>query len=508
MTIDYRAPDDDTQAFLLAKYLPHGRLWNAKWTRGRVLGRLVFAFSKEIGRLFEIVEKFTLQELDPAKTRELILEWEQSVGIPDQCFGRPIDLATRRLRIQQKLANFDDPITRADFDAFMDSFQQVVEFVPGSADNAEKLGFGIPPYTTQELKEVRHTLAVRVESDAQVFPLPFPISFNNAGASLLQCLISRLAPAHINLAFFFNEDLGQPFVTPTTAAPIGTVARSSTVQSITTTQQNNLALPSVARGSTVNPLTVTEQSSLALPTVSRSGSVVQPITLANSIVQPSSIAGLELHLTATIPNTTTWVDQSSAGNSVTQATSARRPTVSTVNGNASLLFDGDVQATSDLMRDSSASITSPPGTIALAFTPTSVAAGLADIVKFREGFNEIFVIQRNGTGIEIVEGQGGGATVIAIPGVLAVGETRWIIARLRNSGAGVSDLLTDEGGAANASVSAAISTAIDDINIGANANGADAYAGHIHEILYWNAFVSDSERSDIGDYLNSEWTVS
>lgn len=211
MTIDYRAPSLLDQVFLLARTLPDGRVWNAKYDPGRVLGRLLVALSGEINRLFVRIAEFVNIELDPEKTRQLILEWEASVGIPDQCFDRSASITERRRRIVQKLNNFGDPVTKADLEGLLLDFGEAVELVPGNEANAEKLGFGIAPYNATELRQIRNTLAVRVESDAPTFPLPFPIEFATSQAGLLQCLMLRLAPANVNLQFFFNENLAIPF---------------------------------------------------------------------------------------------------------------------------------------------------------------------------------------------------------------------------------------------------------------------------------------------------------
>lgn len=211
MTIDYRAPPDDQQVTLLARTLPDGRIWNAKYDQTRVLGRLVVALSREIGRTFARIADFVIDELDPARTRQLILEWEESVGIPDVCFDRSADLTERRRRVSQKLENFGGIITREDIEGVLLDFGEEIQLVPGNEANAELLGFPAPPYDNDQLKQIKHTVAVRVSSDAQVFPLPFPFPFATEASDLLRCLLRRITPANVALQFFFNEDLTAPF---------------------------------------------------------------------------------------------------------------------------------------------------------------------------------------------------------------------------------------------------------------------------------------------------------
>lgn len=226
---------------------------------------------------------------------------------------------------------------------------------------------------------------------------------------------------------------------------------------------------------------------------------------------PTDIAGLELWLdaqdsgsiTETSGEVSQWDDNSTAANNVVQATAANQPNTSTINGNASLFFDG----TDERLRDSAPTIVSPPGTIAVVLTPTSVAAGVGDAVRLRNGFDVVFKVRRNGDDLEVQEGQGGAATTISIANILVANETRWVIARFRNSGVGTSDMKTDQANTASASVAAAIAD-IDDINIGANASGSDPWTGHIHEVIYWNRFLTDTERDDVDAYLDAKWTLS
>lgn len=217
MTIDYRAPSVSDQAELLARTLPDGRVWNSKWFQSRVLGRLVLALAAEINRLFARISNFVLIELDPLKTRQLILEWEESVGIPDDCFDRSPSLIERRRRVNQKLTNFGELITAPQIVALLADFGENIALVPGSESIGFDLGFGNAPYTTQELKEIRHTLVVRVESDAPTFTLSFPIQFGTEQSNLIQCLLERVIPANVALQFFFNQNLALPFGTPDTS---------------------------------------------------------------------------------------------------------------------------------------------------------------------------------------------------------------------------------------------------------------------------------------------------
>ena len=232
---------------------------------------------------------------------------------------------------------------------------------------------------------------------------------------------------------------------------------------------------------------------------------------------PLQIPDLELWLDAKDAGTITessgdvsqWDDKSSVGNNVVRGNTIQQPDTSTINGNDSILFDGDTTAANaDLLRDSSASITSPPATIAVVFTPTSVGAGTFNLLTLRDVTTDVFRIRRDGSALECAQGEGGSTNEMRVASLLAANETRWVIARWRNSGDGDSDMLTDGGNTDTVTAAASINSSIDDINVGANANGASAFAGHIHEVLYWNRFITDDERTALDAYLDSKWNLS
>ena len=209
--IDYRAPPLAQQISLLTKWLPSGRIWRGKFDRGRILGRLVEAFARQIQRTSEQVELLH-RELDPAAAYQLLLEHEESVGIPDKCFGRANTVEERRRRILQKLNRFGDPITKEQIEAILADFGEAIEIVPGNEENAELLGFPAGPYDAGQRAEIFHTVAVRVESGADTFPFDFPFTFTGASSSLVECLVDRLLPANVEILFFYNQDLNVPFL--------------------------------------------------------------------------------------------------------------------------------------------------------------------------------------------------------------------------------------------------------------------------------------------------------
>lgn len=205
--LDLRNTPQDQQAGLLARHMPSGRLWNGKWTRSTVLGRLVHALAREIGRINQLLADLAARETAILRTVDLLLEWETSVGIPDRIFGRAGELTARRRQVLLKLVNFNGLITNDDFVAMAAEFGQAVRIDPGNETRAPFMGFGAGPYDAATLRQIRHTVAVRSTAEQTAFPLEFDIQFTATENAVLEGLFNTLMPAHVAVQFHYGQDI-------------------------------------------------------------------------------------------------------------------------------------------------------------------------------------------------------------------------------------------------------------------------------------------------------------
>ena len=83
---------------LLLNLLPPGRAW-----RGDNLVKLLSCLAPEMVRLDERMSIDLLNESDPRTASELLGEYEDFLGIPNDCIGTPVGIDERRTRIVQKL---------------------------------------------------------------------------------------------------------------------------------------------------------------------------------------------------------------------------------------------------------------------------------------------------------------------------------------------------------------------------------------------------------------------
>ena len=86
-------------AAMLRKLLPRGVIWTASPESN--LARLLAAFGAELARLEGDVQRL-LRELDPQQTLEALEDWEEELGLPDECFLTET-IEARREAIVRKL---------------------------------------------------------------------------------------------------------------------------------------------------------------------------------------------------------------------------------------------------------------------------------------------------------------------------------------------------------------------------------------------------------------------
>ena len=142
-------------------------------------------------------------ELNINKTNQLILDWERSVGIPDNCFSNTGNIAQRRANVLQKFSNFGGVQKEEDFVRVAEFYGFDINITPpGGAIGSYPLTFPITFFDS--MRSATHTIFVEIlnYSDSDVgFPLEFPLQFSDGGTSFLQCIFDVLAPANVQVIF-------------------------------------------------------------------------------------------------------------------------------------------------------------------------------------------------------------------------------------------------------------------------------------------------------------------
>lgn len=101
---------EENQADYLARYLPDGNAWKAKWIEGSNLRKLLIGLGKEFGNI-EQRNAWLKRELNILTTEDLIEYWEKDYGIPDEIFsitGKSIKERQLNLAIKEMMNGADN----------------------------------------------------------------------------------------------------------------------------------------------------------------------------------------------------------------------------------------------------------------------------------------------------------------------------------------------------------------------------------------------------------------
>lgn len=181
----------------IADYLPNGPLFLAKKLGGTKMRSLLIGLATQI-MIAENKLELTWQELDPASTTLLIEEWESALGIPDSCFSATGTLEERRRDVLVKLNSSVQ--TRQDFIDLAALFGLTVVINSGLSFTTFPLVF--PWLFFNTAKEARFTMVVDFNVGAtSVFPLVFPIPFDDGGVGAVKCIFNKLKPANVQIIY-------------------------------------------------------------------------------------------------------------------------------------------------------------------------------------------------------------------------------------------------------------------------------------------------------------------
>lgn len=124
MTVDiniFKPPETDEESGRnLASHMPQGRAWDKKNIADTNLNGLVRGLSANAMSVQQKIYEMA-QEFDINQTSDLLEDWEESVGIPDDCVFVYSDIEDRRNRVIQRLRNVP-VVTMAEIQAYIDAF--------------------------------------------------------------------------------------------------------------------------------------------------------------------------------------------------------------------------------------------------------------------------------------------------------------------------------------------------------------------------------------------------
>jgi len=191
-------PSVESHALSLAAYMPDGDLFEAKNISDSNFRQLLRGFAGELftaqGYLITLEDEYF-----PDATNLFLDEWEQALGIPDECLSGSGTNDERRRDILVKLAALGVQ-TKEDFISLAEIFGVTITILTGDEAGSFTMSFPLIFFNTPS--DSRYTIIVN-------FPLPtggffiynFPINFGDATQSILRCLFRRLKPANCQVIF-------------------------------------------------------------------------------------------------------------------------------------------------------------------------------------------------------------------------------------------------------------------------------------------------------------------
>jgi len=199
MTNIFTAPESTGQQ--VADSLPRGRAWGAKNVDGSNTRGLIDSIAVAHNRTQQQIELLD-DEFRIEQTFDLLIEWEKSVGIPDECLGTSDTLAQRRQVVIDRLRK-KPLVTLQDLQGYVDSIFPGLGVVlyPGSEYYTFEFAFEAPFFGGIDEKFI---LVAEVPLSGDAFEYEFEIEFEGVvDTTQLECLLNKIIPANVFLIIEF-----------------------------------------------------------------------------------------------------------------------------------------------------------------------------------------------------------------------------------------------------------------------------------------------------------------
>ena len=192
------------QADILAQYLRDDNLHEAKNKDGSTLRKILIGLASEWLNFRSKINEVS-NEYNPKTTTKLIEEWEQFVGIPDNCIPVASTIEQRRLNVLLKLAGIN-ATTEKQFKNVASILGYNIEVSNGVSTSTFPLTL---PFLLISEASAPFTIVITLPSSIQPngFALTFPFTLTSQQPAILDCLFNKLKPANTQLFFRYSNAL-------------------------------------------------------------------------------------------------------------------------------------------------------------------------------------------------------------------------------------------------------------------------------------------------------------
>lgn len=189
---------NDEQTGILAQYLRGDQLHESKNINGSILQKVLSGLAVEFLRQRDKLNE-VYSEYDPNNTTKFIEEWEDLVGIPDECLTNTGTLEQRRQNILLKLAGanasteqqFKDVATVLGFDVQITNAIDIATFpltLPFILVNQSEAPFII-------------VITLQESVNANILPLTLPFELASDKSEILKCFFEKLKPSQCSIYY-------------------------------------------------------------------------------------------------------------------------------------------------------------------------------------------------------------------------------------------------------------------------------------------------------------------
>lgn len=194
--ISFKAPPLEKTTKDFAAHVPDGRVWAAKNIKSsnqyKIIKSLAVAFNSVYQQIQVLSEEFNINT-----SFDLLEDWETSVGIPDDCQGRLMDLVSRRQQVIDKFKKVP-LVDIEDIQTFIESLiGQGVTLITGV--EAERLPATLPMILSSTNSLFKLYLTYDDIAVEQSLPYTLPFRLGSVQEELIVCATQKILPANVEL---------------------------------------------------------------------------------------------------------------------------------------------------------------------------------------------------------------------------------------------------------------------------------------------------------------------
>lgn len=196
MNIEKRTQQE--QARILANYLRSDKLHDAKNNKDSVLFKILMGLA--IGWIdFRNNSQLIVDNYNIYNSLQLLEEWEQAVGIPDDVFNIANDIETRRRNILLKISG-----SKAETSLQFENIGKILGFDIKCETGYQYCRFPLRfPIIFTKKENLPFLIVITIDKKYQpkTFPFTFPIEFKSDIAVILKLFFDKIKPANTKLIF-------------------------------------------------------------------------------------------------------------------------------------------------------------------------------------------------------------------------------------------------------------------------------------------------------------------